>query len=118
LEGGSEVENCTPFLYDLSDRVPDRFKDAKRGVMFVDSSRVRQDRRVITSSCGARAKTSTLCRPTPMSGDVEAERAMAGVAILGRRALIVATMVCAPARRSARASVGNSRRMLTAACDR
>ncbi|MET0339457.1 MAG: hypothetical protein ABW252_00565 [Polyangiales bacterium] len=43
LKGNSEVENCTPFVYDLTQAVPAEFKDEKRNVAFVDSSRVRQD---------------------------------------------------------------------------
>jgi len=43
LEANSEVEHCTPFVYDFSRTVPAQFKDEQRGVMFVNSLRVRQD---------------------------------------------------------------------------
>lgn len=43
LAGGSEIEQCTPFAYDLSNQVPAKYKDAARNVMFVNGSRVRQD---------------------------------------------------------------------------
>lgn len=43
LEAGSEIEQCTPFAYDWSDRVPAQYKDEARNVIFVNGSRVRQD---------------------------------------------------------------------------
>lgn len=43
LKANSEVEHCTPFAYDFTDRVPAQFKDAARNVMYVNSLRVRQD---------------------------------------------------------------------------
>jgi hypothetical protein len=43
LKAGSEVEHCTPFVYDVADKVPAQFKDEARNVFFVNASRVRQD---------------------------------------------------------------------------
>jgi hypothetical protein len=43
LKAGTEVETCTPFAYDFSDKVPAQFKDTTRNVMFVNGTRVRQD---------------------------------------------------------------------------
>lgn len=43
LEAGTEVENCTPFAYDFTNEVPAQYKDEARNVMYVKSSRVRQD---------------------------------------------------------------------------
>jgi hypothetical protein len=43
LAGGIELEQCTPFAYDVSAQVPDEYKDTTRNVMFVNGSRVRQD---------------------------------------------------------------------------
>ncbi|MET0340284.1 MAG: hypothetical protein ABW252_04750 [Polyangiales bacterium] len=43
LKADSEVEHCTPFVFDVSAQVPAEYKDAARNVMFVDSSRIRQD---------------------------------------------------------------------------
>ena len=43
LKANSEIEQCTPFAYDFTDKVPARYKDEKRNVLYVNSSRVRQD---------------------------------------------------------------------------
>jgi hypothetical protein len=43
LKASSEVEQCTPFAYDFSDKVPAQYKDVARNVMFINGSRVRQD---------------------------------------------------------------------------
>lgn len=43
VKANSEVEICTPFAYDLTDKVPAEYKDVTRNVMFVNGSRVRQD---------------------------------------------------------------------------
>lgn len=43
LKAGTEVEQCIPFAYDLTEKVPARFKDVARNVMFTNGSRVRQD---------------------------------------------------------------------------
>jgi hypothetical protein len=43
LKAGTEVENCVPFAYDLTTTVPTQYKDEARNVIFVKSSRVRQD---------------------------------------------------------------------------
>lgn len=43
LKAGTEIEQCIPFAYDFSDRVPAEYKDEARNVMFVNGSRVRQD---------------------------------------------------------------------------
>jgi hypothetical protein len=43
LAAGTEIENCVPFAYDFTDKVPAQFKDESRNVMFVKSSHVRQD---------------------------------------------------------------------------
>jgi len=43
LAKNSEVEICTPFAYDFTDKVPAEYKDVARNVMFVNGSRVRQD---------------------------------------------------------------------------
>jgi hypothetical protein len=43
LKGQSEVEHCTPFVFDFTDKVPAKFKDVTRNVMFVNGARVRQD---------------------------------------------------------------------------
>lgn len=43
LNAQSEVENCTAFAYDFTDKVPAQFKDEARNVMFVNGARVRQD---------------------------------------------------------------------------
>jgi hypothetical protein len=43
LEAASEISGCVEFAYDFTDRVPAQFKDEARNVMFVNSSRVRQD---------------------------------------------------------------------------
>jgi hypothetical protein len=43
LKAASEVEHCTPFAYDFTEKVPAQFKDVTRNVMFINGSRVRQD---------------------------------------------------------------------------
>lgn len=43
LKASSEIEQCTPFAFDLSDKVPAKYKDPARNVMFINGSRVRQD---------------------------------------------------------------------------
>jgi hypothetical protein len=43
LKAGIELEQCTPFAYDFSDKVPAQYKDETRNVIFVNGSRVRQD---------------------------------------------------------------------------
>jgi hypothetical protein len=43
LKGESEVETCTPFAFDFTDKVPEKYKDVARNVMFINGSRVRQD---------------------------------------------------------------------------
>ncbi len=43
LKGQSEVENCTPFSYDFTDKVPAQYKDVARNVMYINGSQVRQD---------------------------------------------------------------------------
>jgi hypothetical protein len=43
LKAGSEVENCTEFAFDFTDKVPPEFKDEARNVIFVNGARVRQD---------------------------------------------------------------------------
>lgn len=43
LKANSEVELCTPFVYDFTKQVPAAFKDEARNVMYVGSSRIRQD---------------------------------------------------------------------------
>ena len=43
LAAGAEVENCVPFAYDFTSKVPAQYKDEARNVMFVKSSHVRQD---------------------------------------------------------------------------
>ncbi|MET0343869.1 MAG: hypothetical protein ABW252_22840 [Polyangiales bacterium] len=43
LKADSEVEQCTPFVYDFTDRVPAQYRDDARNVMYVKSLRVRQD---------------------------------------------------------------------------
>jgi hypothetical protein len=43
LKAGTEVEQCTPFAYDMTDKVPAKFKDDKRNVIFVNGTQVRQD---------------------------------------------------------------------------
>jgi hypothetical protein len=43
LKAQSEVEHCTPFAYDFTNKVPDKYKDVARNVMYVNGSRVRQD---------------------------------------------------------------------------
>jgi len=43
LKAQAEVQNCTAFAYDFTDKVPARFKDEARNVMFVNGARVRQD---------------------------------------------------------------------------
>lgn len=43
LPAGAEAQNCTAFAYDLTDQVPERFRDAQRKVITVNGSRVRQD---------------------------------------------------------------------------
>ena len=43
LAAASEIEICTPFAFDFSDRVPDEFKDTARNVLFVQGEHVRQD---------------------------------------------------------------------------
>jgi len=43
LKAGIELEQCTPFAYDFTDKIPAEFKDVDRSVMFVNGSRVLQD---------------------------------------------------------------------------
>jgi hypothetical protein len=43
LKAGVEVEQCKPFAYDFTDKVPAEFKDVSRNVMFVNGTRVLQD---------------------------------------------------------------------------
>jgi hypothetical protein len=43
LKAGIELEQCKPFAYDFTDKVPEAYKDVSRNVMFVNSSRVLQD---------------------------------------------------------------------------
>jgi hypothetical protein len=43
LKKSSEIEQCTPFAYDFTSKVPAKFKDEARNVMFINGSRVRQD---------------------------------------------------------------------------
>jgi hypothetical protein len=43
LKKSSEIEQCTPFAYDFTAKVPAKFKDEARNVMFINGSRVRQD---------------------------------------------------------------------------
>ncbi|MDB4986919.1 MAG: hypothetical protein JWN04_2097 [Myxococcaceae bacterium] len=43
LKAGTEVEQCIPFAFDFTDKVPAKFKDVSRNVMFTNGSRVRQD---------------------------------------------------------------------------
>jgi hypothetical protein len=43
LKAESEVENCTPFAYDFTDKVPAEYKDVARNVMYINGSHVRQD---------------------------------------------------------------------------
>jgi len=43
LKANSELEQCTPFAYDFTDKVPAQYKDEKRNVIYVNGSRVRQD---------------------------------------------------------------------------
>ncbi|MET0343102.1 MAG: hypothetical protein ABW252_18990 [Polyangiales bacterium] len=43
LKANSEIEQCTPFAYDLTKQVPAAYKDEARNVLFVNGSRVRQD---------------------------------------------------------------------------
>ncbi|HEX6240938.1 MAG TPA: hypothetical protein VFZ61_08590, partial [Polyangiales bacterium] len=43
LKAQSEVEHCTPFAFDFTDKVPAQFKDVARNVMYTNGSRVRQD---------------------------------------------------------------------------
>jgi hypothetical protein len=43
LGAQSEIQNCTAFAYDFTDKVPPEFKDEARNVMFVNGARVRQD---------------------------------------------------------------------------
>ena len=43
LGKSSEIEQCIPFVYDFSARVPAKFKDQPRNVMYINGSRVRQD---------------------------------------------------------------------------
>ncbi|HMJ12192.1 MAG TPA: hypothetical protein VK524_12295, partial [Polyangiaceae bacterium] len=43
LASGTEVENCTAFAFDFTNKVPAAYKDEARGVMFVNGTRVRQD---------------------------------------------------------------------------
>jgi hypothetical protein len=43
LKAASEVETCTLFSYDFTEKVPDQHKDVARNVMYINGSRVRQD---------------------------------------------------------------------------
>jgi hypothetical protein len=43
LKSGIELEQCKPFAYDYTDKVPAEYKDVDRNVMFVNGSRVLQD---------------------------------------------------------------------------
>jgi hypothetical protein len=43
LKAQSEVEHCTPFAFDFTDKVPAKYKDVERNVMYINGSRVRQD---------------------------------------------------------------------------
>jgi hypothetical protein len=43
LKAASEVEHCTPFAFDFTNKVPAQFKDVARNVMFINGSHVRQD---------------------------------------------------------------------------
>lgn len=43
LKAGVELEQCKPFAYDFTDKVPAAFKDVGRNVMFVNGTRVLQD---------------------------------------------------------------------------
>ncbi|MEY4578927.1 MAG: hypothetical protein RL701_3630, partial [Pseudomonadota bacterium] len=43
LKSGIELEQCVPFVYDFTDKIPAQYKDVTRNVMFVNGSRVLQD---------------------------------------------------------------------------
>lgn len=43
LKAETEIEQCTPFAFDFSDKVPARLKDDARDVMYTNSYRLRQD---------------------------------------------------------------------------
>jgi hypothetical protein len=43
LAGGTEIEQCVPFVYDLTDQVPAAYKDAARNVLYTNGSQIRQD---------------------------------------------------------------------------
>ena len=43
LKASSEIENCTEFAFDFTDKVPPQFRDPARNVIFVNGARVRQD---------------------------------------------------------------------------
>jgi hypothetical protein len=43
LKAGTELEQCTPFAYDFTNKVPAQYKDVARNVMFVNGTRVLQD---------------------------------------------------------------------------
>lgn len=43
LKAGIEQEQCKPFAYDFTDKIPAAYKDVGRNVMFVNGSRVLQD---------------------------------------------------------------------------
>ncbi|MET0387980.1 MAG: hypothetical protein ABW321_18555, partial [Polyangiales bacterium] len=43
LKGGAETETCTPFAFDLTNDVPDQFKDVANNAVYVNGSQVRQD---------------------------------------------------------------------------
>jgi hypothetical protein len=43
LPASSEVQNCTAFAYDLTDSVPEQYRDVVRNVINVNGSQVRQD---------------------------------------------------------------------------
>jgi hypothetical protein len=43
LAAGTETEHCIPFAFDFTDKVPARYKDEARNVLYTNGSRVRQD---------------------------------------------------------------------------
>ena len=43
LKANSEIENCTPFYYDFTDKVPPQFKDVQKNVIYVNGAQIRQD---------------------------------------------------------------------------
>lgn len=43
LEAGKEIEHCIPFTYDLTSKIPARYKDEARNVIVTNGSRIRQD---------------------------------------------------------------------------